>query len=148
MPFDHIEQLSAWLAEAGIDSLELSGPDGRLCLGRAEQDDIGPDEADAAIETVEAEIDEQQHGFAVRAPGAGILLHHHPMQQTPLAPCGARIRAGQTVALLQIGALLVPVDASCDGTVTSLLADHGALVGFGTAIIELSATQSESQNGR
>jgi acetyl-CoA carboxylase biotin carboxyl carrier protein len=146
MPFDHIEQLSAWLAQAGIDRLELSGPDGRLCLGRAAPDDNGPDDADAAIQAAEAEID-GEHGFEVRAPGAGILLHRHPMRDTPLAPCGVRIRAGQTVALLQIGALLVPVDALCDGIVTNLLADHGALVGFGTEIIELSATQSENQNG-
>jgi acetyl-CoA carboxylase biotin carboxyl carrier protein len=146
MPFDHIEQLSAWLAQAGIDRLELNGPDGRLCLGRAEQNDNGPDDADTAIETTEAAID-GEHGFDVRAPGAGILLHRHPMRDTPLAPCGVRIRAGQTVALLQIGALLLPVDALCDGTVASLLADHGALVGFGTEIIELSATQSENQNG-
>ena len=146
MPFDHIEQLSAWLAQAGIDRLELSGPDGLLCLGRAEQDENGPADADTAIETTEAAID-GEHGFDVRAPGAGILLHRHPMRDTPLAPCGARIHAGQTVALLQIGALLLPVDAFHDGTVASLLADDGALVGFGTEIIELSATQSENQNG-
>jgi acetyl-CoA carboxylase biotin carboxyl carrier protein len=146
MPFDHIEQFSAWLAEAGIDRLELSGPDGRLCLESAAPDENGPADADAAIQAAAAEIDGQP-GFAVRALGAGILLHRHPMRETPLAPYGARIRAGQTVALLQIGVLLLPVDAFRDGTVTSLLADDGALVGFGTEIIELSATQSENQNG-
>ena len=146
MPFDHIEQLSAWLVQAGIDRLELSGPNGRLCLERDAPDEDGPTDADDTIQAPEAEIDGQP-GFAVRAPGAGILLHHHPMRDTPLAPCGARIRAGQTVALLQVGALLLPVDALRDGTVTSVLADDGALVGYGTEIIELSATQSENQNG-
>lgn len=146
MPFDHIEQLSTWLAQAGIDRLELSGPDGRLCLERAATDENGPADADAAIRAAEAEIDKKP-GFAVHSPGAGILLHRHPMRGTPLAPCGARIRAGQTVALLQIGALLLPVDAFRDGTVTGLLADDGALVGFGTEIIEFSATQGENQNG-
>jgi acetyl-CoA carboxylase biotin carboxyl carrier protein len=68
------------------------------------------------------------------------------MQAAPLARCGSRIRAGQTVALLQIGALLLPIDAPRDGTVTSLLVPHGTLVGYGMEIIELSATEREHQN--
>jgi acetyl-CoA carboxylase biotin carboxyl carrier protein len=68
------------------------------------------------------------------------------MQEAPLAPCGSRIRAGQTVALLQIGALLLPIGAPRDGSVTGVLVPHGTLVGYGTKIIELSATEREIQN--
>jgi acetyl-CoA carboxylase biotin carboxyl carrier protein len=142
MPFDHIEQISAWLKEAGIDDLELSGPDRQLRLraGRADH----PDDAITEVNSAEAEF-RAQH-FTVNAPTVGILLHRHPMQDRPLAPCGCRIRAGQTVALLQIGALLLPVEAPRDGTVTRLLAEHGALVGYGTQIVELSATGAEHQH--
>jgi acetyl-CoA carboxylase biotin carboxyl carrier protein len=145
MPFDHIEQISAWLTEAGIDQFELSGPNGRLRLGRAGREHGAPGDAAAEIDLAEAEI-HARHSFTVNAPAAGILLHRHPMQETSLAPCGSRIRAGQTVALLKIGALLLPIDAPQDGTVTDLMVQHGVLVGYGTEIIELSATDRENQN--
>jgi acetyl-CoA carboxylase biotin carboxyl carrier protein len=87
-----------------------------------------------------------QHSFTVNAPNVGILMHRHPMQAALLAPCGSRIRAGQTIALLQIGALLLPIAAPRDGAVTSLLVPDGTLVGYGTEIIELSATEREIQN--
>jgi acetyl-CoA carboxylase biotin carboxyl carrier protein len=139
MPFDHIQQISAWLTEAGIDQFELSGPGGQLRLGRAGREGDVPDDAITELDWAEAEIP-AQHGFNVNAPAVGILLHHHPMQEAPLAPRGSRIRAGQTVALLQIGALLLPIDAPRDGAVTNLLVPHGTLVGYGTAVIALSAT--------
>ena len=142
MPFEHIEQISAWLAEAGIDQFELSGPDGTLRLGRAGRESDEPDDAFAQIDLAEAGIG-GEHSFMVNAPAAGILLHRHPMQQAPLAPSGSRVRAGQTVALLQIGALLLPVDVQRDGAVTNLLVQHGTLVGYGMEIIELSAIGRE-----
>jgi acetyl-CoA carboxylase biotin carboxyl carrier protein len=74
----------------------------------------------------------------------GILLHSHPMRRVPLAPCGSLVRAGQTVALLQVGALLVPIDAPCDGVVVEVVAQEGALVGFGADIIRLSDSASEA----
>jgi acetyl-CoA carboxylase biotin carboxyl carrier protein len=140
MPFDHIKQISVWLTEAGIDQFELSGPNGQLRLGRAGRQG----EAAAEVDPAEAEID-ARYSFTANAPAAGILLHRHPMQKTPLAPCGNRIRAGQTVALLQIGALLLPINAPRDGIVTDLMVQHGALVGYGTEIVELSATDRENQ---
>jgi acetyl-CoA carboxylase biotin carboxyl carrier protein len=117
MPFDQIEQITAWLAEAGIDHFELSGPGRRLRLGRAGRKGEAQDDAIAELDPTEAEI-RAQHSFTVNAPTVGILLHRHPMQEAPLAPCGSRIRAGQTVALLQIGALLLPIGAPRDGSVT------------------------------
>lgn len=142
MPFDHIAQISAWLVEAGIDDLELRGPDRQLRLraGRADHSD----DMTTAVDLAQAEC-RPQH-FTITAPAVGILLHRHPMQDRSLAPCGRRIRAKQTLALLQIGTLLLPVEATRDGTVTRLLVEHGALVGFGTEIIELSATGGEHQN--
>ena len=145
MPFDHIQQISAWLTEAGIDHLELNGPGGRLRLGRAGREGDASDDAIAELNLAEADIPAPR-GFTVKAPAVGILLHRHPMQEAPLARCGSRIRAGQTVALLQIGALLLPIDAPRNGAVTNLLVPDGTLVGYGTAIIELSATGREHHN--
>jgi len=38
---------------------------------------------------------------------------------------------------LQIGALLVPIEAPREGIVANLLVEDGTLVGFGTGIIRL-----------
>lgn len=134
MPFQHVDQLSLWLAEAGIDYLELSGPDRELRLGRAVRQGL----------QAKAPVAARAVTHAVRAPMAGILLHSHPMRRVPLAPCGSLVRAGQAVALLQVGALLVPIDAPCDGVVVEVLAEEGALVGFGAEIARLSDIASEA----
>lgn len=136
MPFPHVDQLSSWLAEAGIDYLELSGPDRQLRLGCAIQQELQVKTTDGARAVA--------HTVAVRAPMVGTLLHSHPMRRVPLAPCGSLVRAGQAVALLQVGALLVPIDAPCDGVVVEVVAEEGALVGFGAEIARLSDIASEA----
>jgi len=141
MPFDHIEELSTWLADAGITLFELSGPTGRLRLsGGADPKSLPPGSCDAVTDrTNNAPC--RSPGLMVTAPTVGILLYTHPMHDTPLAPPGSRVSVGQVLALLQIGALLVPVSAPQDGQVAALLSTHGALVGFGTNIIELQASK-------
>ncbi|GLR83530.1 acetyl-CoA carboxylase biotin carboxyl carrier protein [Bradyrhizobium iriomotense] len=132
MPFQHVDELSSWLAEAGIDYLELSGPDRQLRLGRAVEPELLVKTTDGA------------NAVTVKAPMVGTLLHSHPMRRVPLAACGSLVRAGQTVALLQVGAMLVPIDAPCDGIVVELLAEEGVLVGFGAAITRLSDIATEA----
>lgn len=144
LPFDHIEELSAWLAEANIDSLELTGPDGRLFLKRADGARYTPDTGDAPVETTEDEPLERGP-TVVTAPLAGILCHAHPMQETPLAAEGSRVRAGQPLALLRIGALLVPVAAPHDGYVGAMLAEEGSLIGYADAVLELFASDNADQ---
>lgn len=134
MPFQRVDQLSLWLAEAGVDYLELSGPDRELRLGRAVQQGLQAKTTDTARAVTRT----------VRAPMVGTLLHSHPMRRVPLAPCGSLVRTGQAVALLQVGALLVPIDAPCDGVVVEVVAEEGALVGFGAEIARLSDITSEA----
>ena len=140
MPFDHIEELSTWLADAGITLFELSGPTGRLRLSGADLKSLPPQPCDAGTDRANNAA-RRSPGLMVTAPTVGILLYTHPMHDTPLAPPGSRVSVGQVLALLQIGALLVPVSAPQDGQVAALLSTHGALVGFGTNIIELQASK-------
>jgi acetyl-CoA carboxylase biotin carboxyl carrier protein len=136
MPFQHVDQLASWLAEAGIDYLELSGPDRQLCLGRAVQQ--WPRVETTAPAGVVSQV------VTVTAPTVGTLLHSHPIRRVPLAPCGSLVRAGQTVALLQVGALLIPIDAPCEGVVVDVPSEEGALIGFGAEIIRISDIASEA----
>lgn len=137
-----LQQLAAWLAGTDIGLLELRTPQGHVRLRRD----------GAALENY---VLEELHGHAgapvtaraaaSKAPAippavastVGIFLHHHPLRGTPLAPPGTEVQAGQTVGLLQIGALLLPVAAPRAGVVAALREAHGSLVGYGTALVEL-----------
>lgn len=134
MRIDDIKQLSAWLADTDIALLELRGPDVHLRLrhdgARVDQvdDDLppAPDAPGAATGRVVA-----------TAASVGVFLHQHPLQEAPLARPGLRVNAGQTIGLLQIGSLLLPVRAPRDATVAAALVAHGTTVGYGTPLIEL-----------
>ena len=135
MRIDSLQQLATSLADAGIGLLELRGPGVLLRLGR--------DAADVAA-VVESSVSmpgpsraTPSSGTTVSAPAAGVFLHTHPMQSTPLAPVGAPVRAGAPIALLQIGALLLPVTAPRAAIVAGLLVAQGATVGYGTPLMEL-----------
>lgn len=126
---ERARQISGWLAGTDIALLELEGPGASLrlrrCGGSYVQEQPTPPVAAAAP------------GTLVRTPSVGVLLHTHPQQQAPLAPPGSRVRAGQALALLRIGVVLLPVVAPRDGQVARVLVADGTTVGYGEAVVEL-----------
>jgi acetyl-CoA carboxylase biotin carboxyl carrier protein len=134
MPFDDLCDLSAWMAEAGIDELELIGPSFRLRLNgdglQAHDDQIGDRQSDTAS-------GRRPSSDVVAASTVGLFLHRHPLHEAALAPEGTPVRAGQALGLLRIGPLLVPVIAPRDGIVGAILVAHHTVVGFGTGLVEL-----------
>ena len=135
MRIDSLQQLSASLDDAGIGLLELRGPGVLLRLGR-DAADVAP-VGEQSVATPDAPTYAPSSSTTVNAPAAGIFLHTHPMQSTPLAPVGAPVGAGAPVGLLQIGALLLPVTAPRAAVVAGLRVEHGTTVGYGTPLIEL-----------
>jgi len=119
---DQVHQIAAWLAATDIGLLELRGPALELRL----RNDGGQVQAAPDAPPVTAS-----------AGSVGVFLHRHPLHETPLAPIGETVRAGQPLGLLQIGALLLPVPAPQDGVVTALPVAHSTLVGYGTPLVEL-----------
>lgn len=132
-PFSHVADISRWLADAGIERLELDGPLGRLVLSRA----------GASVEPgpkVPAQ-DVPETGTIVRSPGMGILRLTHPLHDGALAPVGTKVRDGQALAVLQTGAILTPVEAPCDGIVVAVHGADGRVTGYGDALFALSPTR-------
>ena len=128
MLLNYVDQISRWLAATDIAVLTLQGPDGHVRLtngpaGVVRSHDAMP--ADAA------------DGLTIVSPSVGVFLHRHPMHAAPLAPPGAHVRPGDTLALLQIGVLLVPVLAPRAGIVAGTWTAHGSVVGFGARLIQL-----------
>jgi acetyl-CoA carboxylase biotin carboxyl carrier protein len=125
---DNVRQLSAWLEATDIDMLELQGPGEHLCLRRnGDRIEVAPDDVREAAGPL----------TVVKAESVGVFLDGHPQRGEPLASPGTRVRAGQAVGLLQIGALLLPVTAPHDGTALATLVASGTAVGYGTPLIEL-----------
>ena len=141
LPYDHIAELSLWLAEANIDSLELIGPEGRLYLRRSEGESDLQVEKDAPVESETGE----SRRTVLTAPIAGVLRHSHPMQEAPLATEHSPVRAGQALALLQIGTLLVPVLAPHAGHIGAWQADDGTLIGFADPVVEIFSGEGLAQ---
>ena len=135
MHIDELAQLSAWLAATDITWLELRGPAGQVRLRNDGTRVVRVDD-DAPAKPGDAEPAEVPRHVA-SAGSVGVFLHRHPLHDTPLARPGTRVRAGQTLGLLQIGCLLLPVTAPQDATLTGTLVAHGQTVGFGTPLFEL-----------
>lgn len=134
-----IEQLSVWLAGTDIAVLELSGPGCSLRLDRDGGSIKATTEASAAI----PELNTSTSNCTVVAETPGIFLHHHPLHAgSPVQP-KASVTEGQTLGLLQIGALLVPVRAPCAGRVEGMWVAHGTAVGFGAPLVELQASKRQ-----
>jgi acetyl-CoA carboxylase biotin carboxyl carrier protein len=108
---DFTRRLAGWLAATDIARLELRGPGGTLALDNG-------------------------RSVVVNAPSVGVLRHRHPLREAALAPPGTRVRAGQPLALLQVGGLLLPVPAPADGVVARHVAADGAIVGYGDPLVE------------
>ncbi|AGU53289.1 biotin/lipoyl attachment domain-containing protein [Variovorax paradoxus B4] len=117
-------QLAAWLAGTDIGLLELRTPEGTLRLGR---------QGDEIIELPDEEAEPEL--LVIHAPSVGVFLHSHPLAAAPLVRIGEHVEAGQTVGLLKIGPLLLPVTAPQAGIVDGVHAADGLAVGFGTPLV-------------
>ena len=121
-------QFAAWLADTDIGLLELRTPQGTLRLGRQGDDIV---ELPTELAEVKSEL------VSVHALSVGVFLHSHPLATAPPVRAGERVEAGQTVGLLKIGPLLLPVTAPLAGMVDGVQADDGLAVGYGTPLVDL-----------
>ncbi|WP_321893027.1 acetyl-CoA carboxylase biotin carboxyl carrier protein [Paraburkholderia tropica] len=146
MDIGELRQITSWLAAVDIEFIEISKPGTkvRLTLERAAgaADASATDQIVApAVSSASASVSRnsaQPRTIKVSASSAGIFLTMHPARSTPLVEAGAQVKPGDVVGLLQIAQLCVPVLAPIDGVVTQTLAAHGATVGYGTPLLELS----------
>lgn len=133
MQTQDIRQLAEWLALTDIDFLELRGPDIEVRIHRdsAAKIDAEPgDERDNPPATA-------QDQAAVCAPSVGLLLDRLPGRPQPLCAPGAAVQSGSLLALLQVGALLLPVRAPCNGWTGDWLVPPGSTVGYGAHLLNI-----------
>lgn len=73
----------------------------------------------------------------IDSDGPGRLRLADPAGGAPFVTEGATVRDGQLVALLEVGAALLPVHARASGRIAAVLAADGEIVGYGTPLFRL-----------
>ncbi|MDM0003022.1 biotin/lipoyl-containing protein [Variovorax sp. J22P240] len=135
-----LREIAGWMAATDIGFLELRMPDAIVRLGRRGDEvvtlDDGQRDDDAPVTPRPAATNPPPLD-TVTSASVGVFLHAHPCAPAPFARAGVHVRAGQTLGLLRIGVLLLPVAASRAGTVAALRVEDGATVGYGAALVDL-----------
>lgn len=129
MQTQDIRQLAQWLALTDIDFLELRSPGVEVRLHRDGAATLGAEPGDGQVDAPDQ--------AAVHAPSVGMLLDRLPGRPQPLCPPGAAVQTGRLLALLQVGPLLLPVRAPCDGWAGDWLVPPGSAVGYGTPLLNI-----------
>ena len=129
---DIARQLEAWLRATPIHTLELRGPGTFIHLTQATGHHPNQEPRTGAGAVARPE---DATSTIVRAGSVGVVMHAHPLRDDPLVQIGQRVLAGQTVALLKVGAVLLPVPAPHDGVVIQVLVGDGAIVGYGDSLV-------------
>jgi len=138
-----LREIAGWMAETDIGFLELRMPGATVRLGRRSEEVVTLDDgqrADAQVDGRAGAPDQNPAGLhpdTVTAGSVGVFLHAHPCATAPFVRTGTEVLAGQTLGLLRIGVLLLPVVASRAGTVAALRAGDGATVGYGAPLVDL-----------
>ncbi|MCP3468777.1 hypothetical protein NLM33_00395 [Bradyrhizobium sp. CCGUVB1N3] len=131
MPIDasHIERLARLLEIYGVASIEIEDKDQSLKLV-VETGASSP--APAA-----ASSPRQDPHVVATADVAGHFLAGHPWRTKPFVEPGQQIHAGAIVGLVKVGLIYAPVLSPAEGILDAVLAETGAMVGYGTPIARI-----------
>ncbi|MQB09922.1 MULTISPECIES: biotin/lipoyl-containing protein [Agrobacterium] len=127
-----IAELAAHLERNNVSAIEIETSDGSLKIvamaggqASAEQRPIGATKAPIKTGNILA-----------RAPMAGIFTPAHPQRPDRAVQLGQSVAKGEIVAFVTTGLLIVPVIAEKAGTVSEIVAEAGALVGYGSTLLK------------
>lgn len=119
------------LTAAGVEGLEISRPDGQLRIvtsgeggGRIGAHDAKPRAPGPAP-------------VVVKAPMAGHFCAEHPAAPAVSGNLPRSVSAADILGFVRVGHVLLPLRAGRSGVLTRLLADPGALIGFGDPLFEI-----------
>lgn len=140
MRIDKIRQLAGWMSQAGLSTLEfrqegfelrLVRPAGPLAALPAGSSYAPVEEASPALAATQAPK------VAAMATLCGHFHACHPArEQTQVSP-GQVVNIGDTVGVIAVGSLLLPVTAQQAGIAGDYLIEDGARVEYATPVLAL-----------
>ena len=75
------------------------------------------------------------HGVPVAAPSVGLFWRSPSPGAPPFVDVGSRVGPDDTIAIIEVMKLMSPLKAGLSGVVTAILADNGATVARGDALV-------------
>ncbi|MBA1344333.1 acetyl-CoA carboxylase (plasmid) [Rhizobium indicum] len=125
-----IALLTEALTAAGVNGLEISRPGGQLRI-------VVAGKGGARISSTGAMPRTPGSASAVvKAPMAGRFCVEHPTSAAP-QNLPRSVSDADIVGIVGVGHILLPLRAGRSGILTRLLAEPGALVGFGDPLFEI-----------
>lgn len=124
--------LAAALQAAGVDGIEIEQPARKVRIV-VERDASG---AAPLVQTLQTSPGAPRLEV-VTAPMAGIFDATHPQSLVPSSEPPREVGAGETLGLIRVGSVLLPVKASRPGMLTGRVAKDGAVVGYGDPLFEI-----------
>ncbi|TBF87641.1 acetyl-CoA carboxylase biotin carboxyl carrier protein [Rhizobium leguminosarum] len=126
--------LTEALTAAGVNGLEISQPDGQLRI-------VVAGKGGARISSTEATprapgLAPGSASAVVKAPMAGRFCVEHPASAAP-QELPRSVSDADIVGFVGVGHILLPLRAGRSGILTRLIAEPGALVGFGDPLFEI-----------
>jgi acetyl-CoA carboxylase biotin carboxyl carrier protein len=78
-------------------------------------------------------------GTVIESPSVGLFWRAPAPGAPPFVEVGGQVKAGETVAIVEVMKLMNHVASPVDGVVTEILVENGAPVEFGQAIVVVDA---------
>lgn len=75
------------------------------------------------------------HGVPVAAPSVGLFWRSPSPGAPPFVDVGSRVGPDDTIAIIEVMKLMSPLKAGLSGVVTAILAENGATVARGDALV-------------
>lgn len=140
---DELRELIALIGASDLNVLELTRPGFKVRLEIAsEEDNSRSRQTWHAAETGDTRGSESSHAAStttlVSAPHFGIFSTRHPARPEAFGEEGKQVTCGDTLGVLRINEIYVPVLSLADGRLHCLV-DDGVLVGYATPLFEIVA---------
>lgn len=138
MNINQLRDLIALIDTSDINVLELKQPGSTLRLEIDARSGTIPTTTSTTSATLPAATAASTAPtvITVPAPGFGIFTTRHPSHAAAFCQDGQRVAAGDTLALLRINELYVPVTSNATGQIRQLV-EEGSLIGYGTPLFEI-----------
>lgn len=149
---DQLHHLLALLGESDIQEFKLEGDDFRLVVRRNLPSSSVPhapvqvlaDSSEASVPSVPPVTSAPPPAVATRAdlqeitaPMVGTFYRSSAPGEPPFVEIGSRIKAGQTVCILDAMKLMNELEADVDGEIVEILVENGTPVEFAQVLIRI-----------
>jgi oxaloacetate decarboxylase alpha subunit len=138
---ERIRELVRIVQESGVGEIEIEDEGMRVSVRRADEPGTALLPAAGAVETAPpAEpVDAATDGGTIRvvAPMVGVFYRAPQPGAPPFVQVGDVVAAGQTLCVLEAMKLFNELKAEADGRVSTIHADNGQAVEYGTLLFEL-----------